>query len=564
MADKVERIYTNFRGVDFRGDDVHLSRSPDSVNMWRNYRETSGIRTRPRMGLGYDCKNVFGVFFYNGWMVLHCGKTLEILKGNGKVEYLHNNMNEARSRFFVFKEKLYVMDGVNYLVYDGETCKDVCEDAFVPTTRNGAKPAGGGNPYQDVNLLSDYKKNSFLADGESKEYYLDAMAIDAVTEVRINGEIQGADQYSVDTVAGKVTFKTAPSVPLTDGQDNVVITYKRTVAGHRDKILKCTLVQFFDNRIFVSGNDEYPNAVWHCNLEDPSYFSDLDEYGEGLYSSRVRGLVVGNNALWVFCEPSDANTTIFYHTPTTDDEYGKVYPYVHSSIATGCVGAAINFNDDIVFFSDRGMEGISGDITTEQVVAHRSTLVDRKLLADSRYKDMILAEWEGYLVVIIGNRAFLADSRAVFTNEHHYEYEWFYWDLEQNITCAYVYEGVLYLGRKDALVCIDPTQHITNTRYDSQDSYWTTPKDKFGQPHKLKTTNKRGCVAEATGYITVYAKVEDTEFEEIGKYENVTDYFVSRIKRKKFKDIQLKFYSLRGFSLESVTLEAYLGGYIKR
>jgi hypothetical protein len=52
--------------------------------------------------------------------------------------------------------------------------------------------------------------------------------------------------------------------------------------------------------------------------------------------------------------------------------------------------------------------------------------------------------------------------------------------------------------------------------------------------------------------------------EMIGEYTDITDYFVSRIKRKKFKDIQLMFYSETRFSLESVTLECFIGGYIKR
>ena len=96
------------------------------------------------------------------------------------------------------------------------------------------------------------------------------------------------------------------------------------------------------------------------------------------------------------------------------------------------------------------------------------------------------------------------------------------------------------------------------------ESYWITPKDKFKYPQKQKTSNKRGCVVEATGDIAVYAKVEDTDFELIGEYENVTDYFVSRIKRKKFKDIQLKFHSKTRFSLETATLECFIGGYLKR
>jgi hypothetical protein len=120
-----------------------------------------------------------------------------------------------------------------------------------------------------------------------------------------------------------------------------------------------------------------------------------------------------------------------------------------------------------------------------------------------------------------------------------------------------VHEGVLYLGTEDGIYT------LTDNTCDIE-SYWVTPKDKFQYPHKLKTTNKRGCVAEATGDISVYAKLEDTGFELIGEYENVEDYFVSRIKQKKFKDIQLKFYSKTRFSLETVTLEAFIGGYIKR
>ena len=248
---------------------------------------------------------------------------------------------------------------------------------------------------------------------------------------------------------------------------------------------------------------------------------------------------------------------MFYHTPTIDSEYGKIYPSSHSSISTGCVGKAINFNDDILFFSDRGMEGISGDITTEQVIAHRSSVVDRKMIAETNYKDMLLAEWEGYLLVFIDNKVYLADSRAMFENESHLEYDFFYWELSKNITATCVHKETLYLGTEDGVYTMtDNTAAV--------ESYWVTPKDKFNYPHKLKTTNKRGCVVEATGDISIYAKTEKTDFELIGTYKNITDYFVSRIKRKKFKDLQLKFHSTKRFSLETASLEVFVGAYIKR
>ena len=554
MSDNiVSRIYNNFRGVDFRGEEINLIRSPDALNVWKDYKETDSIRTRPGMEPIYPYSDTtHGIYFYNNAMIVHNGTGL--YKGTTQIATVSN----APGNGFVYEGVFYFKDLGHYIQYDGTEVKDVV--GYIPTTTIARKPEGGGTKHEDVNMLSDYRKNSFLCDGASFKFYLDVMNIDDdwVPEVYHNDIKQETSAYRVDYAEGIIEFiNFAPDAPLTDGQDNLVITFKKSVPGYRENILNCTLLQIFDNRVFFSGNTDYPNYIWHCSLDDPSYVSDLDYYKEGLDSAQVRGLVAGNNALWVFREPSSANTTVFYHTPTLDEEYGKIYPSTHSSVSTGCVGKAINFNDDIVFFSERGMEGISGDVTTEQVVAHRSTLVDRKLTAESKYKDMILEEWEGYLLVFVGNHVYLADSRAVFTNDNHIEYDWFYWELEHEVTCACVHKGVLYLGASSGVYTL--TDVSANV-----ESYWTTPKDKFKHPHKLKTTNKRGCVAEATGDISVYAKLEDTDFELIGTYQNVTDYFVSRIKRKKFKDIQLKFHSNTRFSLESVTLESFIGGYIKR
>ena len=558
MAQLVSRIYSNFRGVDFRGEEINLIRSPDSLNVWKDYKETESIRTRPEMKLqtSFD-DTVYGVFFFNDIQLVHSGTNLYKV-ANGAKTVLFSGLKEGASNSFVYENKWYFKDGKHYLQYDGTTIKDV--EAYVPTTTIARKPMGGGSKLEDVNMLSDRRKNSFLSDGGSFDYYLDVINIDSdfVPIVKINDEVVPEADYTVDYAEGKITFTNyAPDAPLTDGQDNIVIEFKKTAAGYKESILNCTLLQVFDNRVFFSGNKDHPNVVWHSSLNDPGYCSDLDYYREGMDSSQVRGLVAGNNALWVFREPSDANTTVFYHTPTIDDEYGKIYPSVHSSITTGCVGKAVNFNDDMVFFSERGMEGISGDVTTEQAVAHRSSMVDRKMIAETDYKDMVLEEWEGYLFVFIGNKVYLADSRSVFTNEDHIEYEWFYWELDKEVTCTKVQDGVLYLGTEDGV-------YTLNDLTGNVESYWVTPKDKFQHPHKLKTSNKRGCVAEATGDVSVYAKLEDTGFELIGEYTDVTDYFVSRIKRKKFKDIQLKFYSQTRFSLETVTLECFVGGYIKR
>jgi len=561
IGDLVPRVYGSFRGVDFRGEEINLQRSPDSLNVWKDYKETESIRTRPEIEQVevFDNK-VFGIFFYKvgntEMMLVHCGVKLYKI-ANGERTELYTGLNPKQSNAFIYNNIWYFKDGINYLQYDGKNIGEVV--GYIPTTTIGRKPSGGGTQYEDVNMLTGIRINTFLADGESKEYYLDTQAIDPDFQpiIIVNGEVLSYTAFDIDTAGGRIIFKTAPEAPLTEGQDNVSIKFRKTVPGYRNRINHCTLLQVFDNRVFFSGNQDYPNVVFHSSLNDPSYCSDLDYYNEGLDLAEVTGLIAGNNALWVFKEPSQANTTVFYHNPVIDNEYGKIYPSTHSSITTGCIGKAINFNDDIAFFSERGMEAINGDVTTEQVIAHRSSLVDRKLTAEVNYRDMLLEEWEGYLMIFVDNRVYLADSRAKFNNDNHIEYEWFYWDLGKVITSTRVHKGILYLGTNEGIYT------LTDMESDVV-SYWTTPLDKFKHPQYQKTTNKRGCVVEATGDISVSVKTDKTEWEHIGDYENVTDYFTSRIKRKKFKDLQLKFHSNKRFSLETATIEVFVGGYIKR
>lgn len=610
-GDKVTRKYSNFRGVDFRGEECSLNRSPDALNVWRDYKKLASIETRP--GLEHFALIRHGVKY----MKWHKDK-LYFITNDGYLAVLNKDGTQdiidliasipigSSASLFEFEGKLYAKgnnyDGISFL-YNVTERKRV--EPFIPTTTIKKPPSGGGEKYQDVNMLSRYRINTFRGDGESNTFYLDAQNLDEdyIPEVTVDGEVRYRDEYMVEKNADGVlivSYKDAtstmefnykkgyislyfngekyiPEKPNTDGQDNISVKFAKTNEEYVNKIMNCTIAQEFDNRVFFSGNHAYPNMVWHSGLSDPSYFSDLDCYEDGKDDAPIRSLVAGNNALWVFRD-AETNNGVYYHVPALDSEYGKVYPSSHSSIALGCAGRAINFNDDIVFFSRRGMESASTDITTEQFATHKSSLVDRKMITHPKYKDMILAEWEGYLLVFMGNEVFLADSRAMLTNENHYEYEWYHWKLgTYNVTCVTVKDGVLYIATEGDVVDRVVLGHIYKLTREAKDgdkhpwqehtpidSYWTTPKDKFGAVNKLKTTNKKGCVVEAEGDVDVYAKVEDTDFELIGTNNGVEDYFVSRIKRKKFKDIQLKFQSQTGFCLESATLECFVGGYIKR
>ena len=226
----VKRIVDNFAGIDFSNGDTHLSRSPDSLNMWKNYKNNSTeVETRPDMELVEEYDNtIFGLFFYDvgntTHKIVHCGTKLY---DNGTE--IFTGMNLIKSQSFIFNNILYIKDGINYLEYDGETIKEV--EGTIPVTSIG-NADGSGTKYQDVNLLTELRKNLRIGDGKTTTFKLDTENIDSdyvvtavIDEITY---VQGVD-LSVNVVNGEVTFNVAPPAPLTDGQHNVEILFRKTI-----------------------------------------------------------------------------------------------------------------------------------------------------------------------------------------------------------------------------------------------------------------------------------------------------------------------------------------------
>ena len=494
-------------------------------------------------------------------LIVHCGTKLYrgSLDGETK-DVLFNTMADNESNMFMFGDNLYITDGTNYLKYDGTTVTSVLDNAYVPTTTISRSPSGGGEILDDVNMLSDYRINTFSGDGTSVDYLLDSQDIDSVEEIKVNNAI--VTNYTVDTVAGKVTFNTAPATPSVIGQDNVSIKFKKTVQGYKERILNCTIATVFDNRIFFSGNEDYPNNVFHCSLNNPSYCSDLDYYECGNSDNKIKSLVVGNNVLWVLKTDDQTRDTIFYLTPTTATDYGRVYPTSQGNISIGCYSKGFNFKDNIVFFSKQGLELMSGNIQYEQSVTHASSMVDAKMIHESNYSFLRVCEYQGFMIVAIDNKVYLADSRQTFKGSTGKEFEWYYWELPVKVTCLREVLGTLYFGTDDGYVYVIGG---TNDNGKVIEAHWTTPRDMFGYPNHYKKTNKRGSILKAKNIqnskikiavktnrdidwkIVKEASTSGFDFNNID-FSNFTftggdsTYIIYRAKKKKFIDMQTKIF----------------------
>ena len=599
IGDLMKREYGNFRGIDLLNpaNSVDLTRSPDCKNVWKSYNtiESNIIQTRPgytkRGNVGSE--KVYKMYVYSkDTALIHIGNKL--IKWVGfpseviSIETLSEKMNTTKKAvFFYYNEYVYILDGINYFRFDGTNLINVVDIAYIPTTTISRAPSGGGDNLEDVNLLQPKRKNEFVGDGTSKDYYLDATDIDDVVSVIVDDVV--TTSYTVDKVLGKVTFETAPSKPtgVKQGVSNVKIEFSKTITDYAERILNCSIAIAFDNRVFFSGNPDFANAVFHCSLNNPAYISDLDYYECGSQRNPIKSLVVGNNLLWVLKAENENKDTLFYLDKSTDAEYGRIYPTNQGNVSVGCYVTAVNFQDRIVFLSRAGLEGIDGNIQYEQSITHKSSLVDSRLINMSNYEFASMTEYKGYLFIAIDNKVFIADSRQQFKGHNGSEYEWYYWELPVNISTLCKYEDELYFADDHGNIY---SFGGTNDDGIAIESYWTTPRDAWGYINHLKKTNKRGAILKVKNIPNGKVKLsvetnkkpeeriileasssgfdfENLDFENLSFETGENSYIVYRIKEKKFIDISLKVFSDeldKPFGLINITLEAFLGGYVKR
>lgn len=599
-GDLVTRTYANFRGVDFGNDPgaVDLSRSPDALNVWKNYLNGAGdcIETRP----GYKFLKkmqwrVNNIFFIDATtLLIHTGNYLYSCNDFPRMNNLVALalMNDTKSSMVLSGENVYIIDGLHYYKYSikNNAVTNVKDEAYIPTTTISRSPTGGGKTKDDINCLTGKRINTFCSDGISTTYYLDSKYIDSVEKVYVNDilmterTLTSLNDYYFNTEKGTIEFTIAPSRPAIIGNDNIRVEFTKVVEGYEERITKCTKMVMFDNRLFFSGNPEYPNAIFHSSVNNPAYVSDLDYYEDGT-SALIKDLVVGNNVLYVLKESGQNKDTIFYHTPTTDSEYGRIYPRSQGNISTGCYSIGYNFKDFVVFLSREGLETIEGRIDSLQVLSHKSSNVDSKMIHASNYVNACMCEWNGYLVISTGKEIFLADSRKYCTINGKKEFEWFYWTISNNITSLANYKNNLYFGTDDGSIFVFEG---TNDNGLSIKSYWTTPFDQMSYSQFRKTTNKRGNIAKVkniqNGLTRIYVKTDKKDWKLLKEvytsgfnysdvdynnfcYSSVDDFYITfRVKQKKIKHLSFKIECSeldKKFGIYQLNTSAYLGSFVK-
>lgn len=210
------------------------------------------------------------------------------LETNGNYSLLSEKMNSSRSKSWQQENKLYIIDGANYYVYnhDDKTFLSVTEIlpttydnsqniAYVPTVTIAKSPSGGGVSYDDLNLLTPAFIELFEGDEASVNYQLSFNNLSS-TQVKVwvlnsagswTEKTENTD-FTVNRTDGLITFTSAPGKSPVTGEDNIKVLAYKDNEGYQDRIKGCTIGALFGvngaaDRLFLSGNPNYLNVDWH-------------------------------------------------------------------------------------------------------------------------------------------------------------------------------------------------------------------------------------------------------------------------------------------------------------
>ena len=447
-AKKNSVVIETFRGVDLNNSpsNVDISRSPAAPNMVRD--QVGKIRKR----MGYTTvatapggAAIHGVHRLGDLLLVHAGTKLYQWDGAAAFTEL-GPMADAVSRSFAFDNKLYLLDGTAYRVYDGTTLKKVSETAKVPTIIISRNPTGGGTAYEALNLLSKAWTESFLGTATDTVYQLTTTDLDSTAVkaevLNSSGEwaqkTEGTD-FTVDRTAGKVTFKTAPGEPPVKGQDNVKITASKTREGYSDCVDKCTVFAVYGvggaaDRIFLSGNPDKQGIDYYSGFEDPTFFPDTGYTKISRDGSCVVGYAILNNALAAFLDGATDGRNVVIRTGSLDSDGEALFRISNTLLGENAVapGSFAMTGKEPLFLTEQGVYAITAEeLTGEKYSQERSYYIGSALRDAAGKSAAVGIIYRDFYVLALNGTLYLLDLQQKTYEKNspysRYQYECYYW-----------------------------------------------------------------------------------------------------------------------------------------
>lgn len=297
------------------------SQSPDLLNVWFSNRILSKRNGQSYMFLSdlaeTPIHSIHRRLFKNK-SIFHAGTKLyswDITLNTTTVIY--SGLTSQKGSFFVIYDKLYYINGVQWVVYDGTTCTTITP--YIPTVVTGRTPTGGGTVAEEYNRIGAGFINKFNGTGSATAFTLTQNGVNSITGLdattvtaTVGGvtKVEGTD-FTVNRTTGIVTFTSAPA----SGTDNVIITAYKTSATERDNVYACKYaIEYGDNKniVFLCGNGK--GEIYWSEAGLPTYIPSSNTNTLGDTNEDCYGFGIQYDTLCIFKE-----RIIFSATQITTD-----------------------------------------------------------------------------------------------------------------------------------------------------------------------------------------------------------------------------------------------------
>lgn len=454
-------------------------------------------------------------------------------------------------------------------------------EPYIPTVLISKKPIGEGKLYDNVNLLTRRRKESFLGDTTSTEYHV-ASQINTAEPVKVTAkDSTGAyvDVTGITFGADGFTVRLPKAYPpVVTGEDNILIEYAATGTSEAGQRLReCQVSAIYEKKVFLSGcSGDYGSYVWYSSYDNPAYWPDQNYLVIGNSDTNVMGLVGLGEYLGVVKEGDDLNSTAYLvYSTTLEDNTAYACKQSISGIGAVSIKTFRSLGQEQLFLSREGICGINAE-----AVKNRSFYVNKKLCAERGLEDAIAVTWNGYYVLCVNGHCYILDSRQKSswkTEWTNYLYECYYWE-NVPATAMVVYNGNLWFGTEDGRLCRFKSESQGIGAFSDDGTAipceWSTPFDNDNATYLFKTMTKKGglCTIEAMEATSVdaFIKADNEEEEYLGTIsangaETPVEFYFNK-KKKKYKRLQLIFRNTKpneGLKINEIVKSYIVGTYSK-
>ncbi len=235
--------------------------------------------------------------------------------GDGEPTCIGLVLGEVAS-FVKFGKKLYTLG--TEVIYEVTPQAVTQAIPYAPLIASGLSPEGAGTTVEQPNILTPRRRARYCPDGSATEFHLPEPRVTSIEKILLNGTLVSASKYSFNSNRNSVSFDIAPA----EGIDTLEIHYYSSTRTRMTDISLCRYATVFENRLFLYGNSENPDKLYHSELADGlpccTYFTDVSYH---CFDKEITGLIPCYNRLLIFFESSACFTYAELHNDTLGNTY---------------------------------------------------------------------------------------------------------------------------------------------------------------------------------------------------------------------------------------------------